>query len=149
MSSAPFPRRQFFKASAGGIVLGSVASCLGLPVWSSASARLLLPFASEKVMLQTLTHASFVAHLGGAFQLELEPGRFVALTLMEAHNLAGKFKSTGGERPEPFSLMFHAAAQALEQRIYTLHHETMGRFDLFLVPIGRDGSGLRCEAIFN
>ena len=30
-------------------------------------------------------------------------------------------------------------------------NETLGRFDLFLVPIGRNGDGgrLRCEAIFN
>jgi hypothetical protein len=36
----------------------------------------------------------------------------------------------------------------LEQRIYAVHHPALGAFDLFLVPIGPDGEGMRYEAVF-
>jgi hypothetical protein len=36
----------------------------------------------------------------------------------------------------------------LPQRIYRLEHDELGALDLFLVPIGRDDSGVRYEAVF-
>jgi hypothetical protein len=36
----------------------------------------------------------------------------------------------------------------LPQRIYRLRHPVMGELDLFLVPIGPDGEGMRYEAVF-
>ena len=37
---------------------------------------------------------------------------------------------------------------ALPQRIYRLEHAELGGLDLFLVPIGRDASGITYEAVF-
>jgi hypothetical protein len=50
---------------------------------------------------------------------------------------------------EPFSLVFRGpAAPALAQRIYRLVVDELGELDLFLVPIGLDGTGMRYEAVF-
>ena len=63
-----------------------------------------------------------------------------------------------GARPSPtatyerFSLIFMgAASRPLPQRIYTVSHRTIGRFSLFLVPIGRkDRRGVvYYEAVIN
>ena len=49
---------------------------------------------------------------------------------------------------------FHSGFQGpaevfLPQHIYSLAHEQMGDFDLFLVPIARDERGFRYESVFN
>jgi len=51
---------------------------------------------------------------------------------------------------EYFSLFFRGplAAQC-NQGIHALHHEKLGSFDLFLVPIGPDAQGMRYQAVFN
>jgi hypothetical protein len=51
---------------------------------------------------------------------------------------------------ESFSLLFLGPAdRLLPQRIYAFECEPLGRFDLFIVPIGRDDTGVRYEAAFN
>ena len=48
-----------------------------------------------------------------------------------------------------FSLQFRVPApDRFEQKIYTLKHPVIEKFELFLVPIGREADGYRCEAIF-
>jgi hypothetical protein len=50
----------------------------------------------------------------------------------------------------PFSLEFTGAGQApLPQATYTLVHEVLGTHDIFLVPISREGTHTRYEAVFN
>jgi hypothetical protein len=50
---------------------------------------------------------------------------------------------------EQFSLHLRGPrTPALPQRIYRLEHAQLGALDLFLVPIGRDGSGMTYEAVF-
>jgi hypothetical protein len=54
---------------------------------------------------------------------------------------------TGGRAP--FSIVFRGPLDAvLPQCIYQLEHAAIGTFDLFLVPIGPDGEGMRYEAVF-
>jgi len=51
---------------------------------------------------------------------------------------------------QPFSLLFKGAESTVRpQGIYHLSHATMEHLEIFLVPIGRDESGVRYEAIFN
>jgi hypothetical protein len=53
-------------------------------------------------------------------------------------------------RQEQFSLRFRGDRnEVLPQRIYPMKHESIGEFDLFLVPIGQDESGTFYEAVFN
>jgi hypothetical protein len=39
-------------------------------------------------------------------------------------------------------------ALLLPQRIYSLAHDSLGRLEIFLVPVGRDADGVRCQPIF-
>ena len=51
---------------------------------------------------------------------------------------------------ESFSIMFRGPSGAfLPQAIYRFHHDAIGMFDLFIVPIRQDERGLYYEAVFN
>jgi hypothetical protein len=51
---------------------------------------------------------------------------------------------------EMFSLIFTGAKDSfLEQKIYRMHHETLGGGELFLVPIAEIADGYKYEAGFN
>jgi hypothetical protein len=73
-------------------------------------------------------------------------GTSAALTLVEVTVLGGDATSA---RRQPFSLVFRGPrVPLLPQRIYRLEHDRMGALELFIVPLGPDGDGLRYEAIF-
>jgi hypothetical protein len=51
---------------------------------------------------------------------------------------------------ERFSLFFRGPARyKIEQQTVPLEHETLGRQDLFLVPVAQEPEGFRYEAVFN
>jgi len=64
-----------------------------------------------------------------------------------------RVSSTGGARNltyENFALEFLGPAEpVLTQRIYWFESAPIGRFELFIVPVGRDPSGTRYQATFN
>ncbi len=102
-------------------------------------------------MLETLTLDDFAAHLDEPFAIDLGtdfPGlEPLVLTLIKAEPI--KTSQDLGERRPPFSLVFRGPGEpALVQRIYPLDNETLGRLEIFLVPIGRDDEGMRYEAVF-
>lgn len=95
-------------------------------------------------MLASWTVETFTPLVGEAFALEVEPGSKVEVRLAEA---------TGRELPgaprAPFSLVFTGPAEPmLRQGSRRLEHPSLGAFDLFLVPIGRDERGVHYEAVF-
>lgn len=100
-------------------------------------------------MLDKLTVTTFEEQLGKLFRLSLPDGGAIELVLVEARSLSLR-PGTAGPRREPFSLLFRGPkSPVLAQRIYPLEHETLGRLEIFLVPVGPDGEGMRYEAIFN
>jgi len=48
-----------------------------------------------------------------------------------------------------FSLQFQRAGSPLPQNTYTLDHDWLGRFPLFLVPYGLTGPASTCTAVFS
>lgn len=91
-----------------------------------------------------LTKTMFEATLTTRFWLVDQGREPYAMDLIEV--------SDGYSTPqqEQFSLRFRGdPSQVLPQRIYPMQHESIGDFDLFLVPIGRDDSGTFYEAVFN
>jgi hypothetical protein len=49
-----------------------------------------------------------------------------------------------------FSLLFHApGTDHMPQQIVAVEHEQLGRFDLFLVPLGPEGDRMQYEAVIN
>lgn len=98
-------------------------------------------------MLESLTLRDFFERVGEEFRLE-GPSGTAPLTLVEVVDLARR--ENPAPRRSPFSLIFHGpAAPVFSQRIWPLTHETLGRFEIFLVPIGPDATGMRYEAVFN
>ena len=97
--------------------------------------------------MQVLTFETFAPHLNSTFALALgESG--VDLTLTEATRQPAQ--PFPGMLREPFSLIFRSASPVvLPQRIYPFRHQTMGRFEMFIVPIARDPAGIVYQAIFN
>ena len=48
-----------------------------------------------------------------------------------------------------FSLVFRGPKDpVLPQRVYPIENGAMGRLEMFIVPIGPDGEGMRYEAVF-
>ncbi len=102
-------------------------------------------------MLDTFTISTFTGQEGTTFQLALASGVELEATLLQVTSLKAKGPS-GEELPRkrvPFALLFRIPSPTpFEQRTYTLRHPVIGNFELFLVPIGHEPDGYRCEAIF-
>ena len=137
-------RRRFILAcGAAGMAAGFV------PV-GGASARLLGSadqIAGPKkgtVMLKTLSRAVFEPLVDTSFHVSDGAGQAAAMKLVEVS--AGRASSGF----ESYSLLFLGPARpSPAQGTYRFEHPDLGRFDIFIVPIGRKGEGVYYEAIFN
>jgi hypothetical protein len=95
------------------------------------------------------TIETFAPLLETTFRVRSDPSDDgIPLRLVELRPLG---RQPHAPRVEPFALEFAGPAEsALEQRIYSLEHETLGTIEIFLVPIGFDpAGGFRYEAVFN
>jgi|SRR5271156_5357443 len=91
-----------------------------------------------------LTKDMFAENLNTKFWLLDEPRQSYAMNLIEVAD------GHSTPRQEQFSLRFRGDRDWIfPQRIYAMKHDSLGDFDLFLVPIGRDESGTFYEAVFN
>lgn len=103
-------------------------------------------------MIDKASASTFSAYLNHKFRMCLGAAVVLELALAEiseAPPTVAKAATAHGRRA-PFSLLFRGPMEPImPQRIYTLEHPELGRFDLFLVPIGPDGTGMRYEAVFN
>jgi hypothetical protein len=99
-------------------------------------------------MPASLTEEEFSKHVNTTFSLNLDAEVAVDLELVQ---VKGYLTNPGDqEGMERFSIFFTGPAKPfLAQNTYSLSHEAMGTFDLFLVPIKPDGEGARYEAVFN
>jgi hypothetical protein len=100
-------------------------------------------------MLESLTSAHFLEHVGSTFQFHYDAERSMPVELLDVviHRLGG---GTALGRRESFSLLFRGPTSfRVPQRIYTLEHAVLGSLEIFLVPIGPDDQGMRYEAVFN
>jgi len=95
-----------------------------------------------------LTLPTFTSALNTKFRLQVTPEDTMDVELIEAvDELEGKGAPPGRES---FSLMFRGEHPIpLDQRIYSLEHDDMGTFDIFLVPVKQDDKGIYYQAIFN
>ena len=99
-------------------------------------------------MLDKLQSADFSPHLYETFFAQTFASKPVAFELIDVTEL-GPAPADDNRQRRPFSIVFRGPTDVhLPQRIYTLENHEMGSMDLFLVPIGRDGQGMRYEAIF-
>jgi Domain of unknown function (DUF6916) len=88
--------------------------------------------------------------IGTTFEVTCADGRTTALTLDEAlpYDLPAR-QQRGAPKRRPFSLyLVGDPAIVLPQGTYTLRAPAATFENLFIVPIGRDGSATEYEAVF-
>lgn len=96
-----------------------------------------------------LTKTMFEQNLNTKFRLlderlEPQPTDLIELDLIELKD------GPSTPRQEQFALRFRGSRnRVLPQRLYPMKHDSIGAFDLFLVPIGQDETGTFYEAVFN
>ena len=90
-----------------------------------------------------LTHDFFQEHVAETFTLHLNGGGSVDLYLSEISPLK---KS---QHNEHFSVIFHGPSDFfLKQGMYSME-SSAGTIELFIVPVGKEGSEFLYEAVFN
>lgn len=93
-------------------------------------------------MAEPVTRADFARHVNTPFVLR--DSREDRLDLVQVSD------APSSHRQEVFSLLFRGPAdRALAQGTWKMAHEALGDLDIFLVPVGQDGSGRYYEAVFN
>lgn len=97
-------------------------------------------------MLEQLTLEDFEPLIGATFELD-NGSETRSAQLLQARGGRGG----GGDFRAPFSLIVRAemAGDYWPQGTYRLRHPTLGELDLFMVPIGPDGEGMRYEISFS
>src|SRR5436309_3177 len=92
--------------------------------------------------------ASMFSERGGeSFRLLCDDGSTLDLELVSFTPGPVPPGDAGGRAP--FSLVFRGPLEpVLPQRIYRFEHDELGSFELFIVPLGPDESGMRYEAVF-
>jgi len=90
--------------------------------------------------------ATFTSSLKTKFVVQTKGFRGIVLTLAEVNDIGPVPDQASGR--ECFSLLFRSA-NALRQSTYTLKHDVLGTFDLFLVPLPKDRLGRRHIAVIN
>src|SRR6266851_2599121 len=94
-----------------------------------------------------LTEKEFSRHVNTKFRLKLDDQKF-ELELAAVTSYLPQANEQGGM--ERFSVFFVGPGHVrLPQRLYSLEHEQMGEFEIFLVPISGNEKGSRYEAVFN
>ena len=94
-----------------------------------------------------LNRESFSRHLNTKFSFSLKGLQGVSVKLIEVNDLTPKTAATG---KECFTAVFIGSPNApLRQETYAVTHESLGKFDMLVVPIARNKEGVYYEAVFN
>jgi hypothetical protein len=93
------------------------------------------------------TKATFVPYVDTVFRVNPDSSKALRITLVAVDNIGPVPDSTKVGR-ESFILRFRGN-QVLRQNTYRIEHEVLGRFDLFLVPAGKNKKGIYSQAVIN
>jgi hypothetical protein len=97
-----------------------------------------------------LTDDQFSGRVGQTFEMCAVDGVRIQAELVEATESAEPGgPGPGGQQRRQFALVFRGPLEpVLPQATHAVEHDELGRMEIFLVPIGPDGSGMRYEAVF-
>jgi hypothetical protein len=133
-----------------------LAKCSTLAVTASIVPSVVLEAGSGRkyLSLDQIRYDDFAAQLKSYFLAYGQAASPVAVRLVEARRLAPHalaLANAADAQNEKFSLLFSGPlSKPLAQNTYTFEHQRIGRFSLFIVPIGHeDRSRLYYEATFN
>lgn len=89
-------------------------------------------------------HSAFAETKDTMFRVQMSGGRELQLQLTDVSD------RKISERQEQYSITFRGPLEIfLPQGIYRLEHASLGSFDVFIVPIGKNAQGFSYEAVFN
>jgi hypothetical protein len=91
--------------------------------------------------------STFTPYVGSEFSVHLEGSKVRRIKLVEVREIAGS-----GNTEQSFSLLFAGPkGKTFPQKTYKVEHGALGKFSLFLVPVGqREGASVEYfEAVFN
>jgi hypothetical protein len=92
-------------------------------------------------------YEQFAPRLNETFQVGVGESS-LEMTLVQATK--GKPRDWDGVRKEPFYLLFKCEKPViLPQKVYPFENSSLGRLDIFIVPVGREKDGIMYQAIFN
>jgi hypothetical protein len=93
--------------------------------------------------MENLKFSDFAPLVNSRFRIHLDSSKYFDLELIEANDL-----SHPGQ--EQFSLIFRGPLNGpTAQQVFDIEHDSLGKLNLFLVPISIEKDGVRYEAIFN
>jgi hypothetical protein len=102
-------------------------------------------------VLDRLTVDDFAPRVGETFSIDAGEAGTIELELTSARTQDPKADAVGDDGVRsPFTLLFRGPAEpVLAQQICPLENETLGRLDIFLVPLGQTPGGVDYEAVFS
>ena len=148
-------RRKFVKAGALVFLSAGIPSVAASATNSSRAGKLNPatglptppPHGAAAGSLHSFSLATFTPHLNSWFRINVDSGavniKLAKLSDHKADNSGADMMAAG----ECFSLVF-LGSQGLQQQTYTVEHGSLGKFDLFLVPIGKNRGIQQYQAIF-
>jgi hypothetical protein len=143
-------RRKFLRAGT------LVAISAGIPLRSLIAETLSQPSPLHPANSQLnsglyLDRETFSRYLNTKFSFSHGDVKAFAVKLIEVNDLTPE--TAGGsaaDGKECFAVVFIGSHNApLRQETYTVTHESLGKFDMLVVPIASDPAGVYYEAIFN
>jgi hypothetical protein len=103
-------------------------------------------------MLEQFTLDTFTPLTGQVFTVDVEGMAPLGAVLESVTEIpvSGWRPEEAAEHRKPFSLLFLGPPQVvLPQAIYRFEHETIGAFEIFIVPVSRSAEGVRYEVVFS
>lgn len=104
-------------------------------------------------MLESFTLSTFSERLGQSFRVHPPSSDALELELIDLSDLGcapARSSEAPVKRQTSFSILFRGPMEPiLPQMMYPFEHSELGKFDLFIVPIGPDKAGQVYEAVFN
>lgn len=98
--------------------------------------------------IATATKSDFEPFVDKDFTVDVEEGHSESITLIEVKTYSEEMSK--GYPREPFSLLFRGpVGRTYPQQMYDFHHNELGDFSLFLVPIREDTDGVIYESIIS
>jgi hypothetical protein len=94
------------------------------------------------------TQADFTANIETIFRVDIGAAAPIELRLVRVKGHESDVHPRSDM--ERFSVFFSGPSESfLPQRTYTVVHDTMGEFDIFIVPVGQESGSYLYEAVFN
>ena len=95
----------------------------------------------------SLTKATFTPYVNTVFRIYPDTSKTVKTTLVSVADI-GPMPDKNRAGRECFVLNFRGS-EPLRQSTYRIEHDVLGRFDLFLVPVGKNRKGRYYQAVIN